>query len=142
MNISIKLNISDGPAMWFLGEPKKSKIGLNWKSPGPAQIAFESLSEYEQKHILQSMQRNHIEVDVDFDTPYAAYLNQYGPQKVEAKRVEEELLAQRPEVVIQKEKLKQEKFNQDDQMKLKCERVIKTSGRQIKKFDETFEDVR
>lgn len=67
--MQIKLT-DNAPPMWFLGQPGKIKISLNFTNPGPVEIDFSKLTHEEQKKILVDLQDGKISSDVDFASLY------------------------------------------------------------------------
>jgi len=67
----MKIKLSEfGPAMWFLGEPRKLIISLTFANPGPVEVDFDKLQPVDQAKLLKSIREGVVESDVPFRTLY------------------------------------------------------------------------
>lgn len=65
-----------GPAIWFLGEPRNLVASLNMIKT-TVEVDFDNLREVDQKHIIQSIQMGHIEVDANLKDLENRFITQY-----------------------------------------------------------------
>lgn len=103
----------DGPPMWFLGEPKKIIVSLNYVEPGPVEVDFESLEETAQKQLLVGLRDGLVLSDKSFQDLYQVWLKSRPTvQEVTEDPQEQIRLAvarQAAERVAQRQKLNQDK---------------------------------
>lgn len=76
--MQIKLS-SDGPPMWFLGDPKQLVASLTYVEPGPVEVDFQALGDAEQKAVLTAVQRGVVESDIPFQELYQVWLKSKSP---------------------------------------------------------------
>ncbi len=89
MSLNVEITLFEengrGPAMWFLGVPPHPRVALNFNSPGPITLDFDTLSEEEKRHIIVSLNMRKIRTSVS----YADLLRNYAPAPEVAPVVEE-----------------------------------------------------
>ena len=65
--MQIRLGIN-GPAFWFLGDPKKLSVFLSLDSMGPVDVDINTLTVQERYKLLNSLNNKEIETDDDYKT--------------------------------------------------------------------------
>jgi hypothetical protein len=69
----MQIELIQGQAMWFLGEPQKLKVSLTLANPGPISLDFNLLNKIEQKQVLLGIRGGKIRSDISFDELFQEY---------------------------------------------------------------------
>ena len=112
-----------GPSMWFLGEPRRLIVSLNFMSPGPVEVDFASLSQPDQNKLLTAIRQGIIESDIPFCELHAAYIKAMeipgAPSSVETVQVDPRV-AYAQEVQAQRNALQAERAKKEAKLLERC----------------------
>lgn len=81
MKVKVQLN-KKGPPMWFLGEPRKIILSLNFTNPGPKIIEFKELEPCLRTKLMDDIQRGLIDANVDYAVLFKEHNSLNRPQDI------------------------------------------------------------
>ncbi len=142
MIVELSLNV-DKCGMWFLGQPRQTKVSFTFASPGPTQIDFAKLEKQEQEHLLRALQTNKINSSVLFTDLYQIYIEMHTKAPEPSQEVTNYLAAteKQKEHETALKQLKQREKREAD-LDSRCASIIKLSVRALKSCLAKEQDVR
>ena len=134
-----------GPAMWFLGEPRKIKYSLNFAEPGPIKVDFGKLEIEEQRKLLIDLYNKVIETDSSLEELRETYNNNQSTKlaKEQPAAVKEYLDKQKAIKKVAREiGDKEKKRKEGDKFNERCDYLSKKSLRVIKATTQNEADIK
>lgn len=138
--ISLKDKGNKTRAIWFLGQPPKPRVSLNFEERGPVTVDLDDLVQGEVEHILFGLKVGDLEVSRPYEELYVYYKNKFLSVLKQQELTTE---AVGPNTVIeQKKTIMDVKAERDEKLIERCSYVVKQGVRSIKGILTTEEDIR